>query len=67
MSFSFFNQQFIPSDSYSRQLDKQVASDEFPYGYDGGEPPQFHHNVGVNDEGYIDPMLQREPRKMRFK
>ena len=64
MSFFFFNQGFIPSDSYSRQLDKRVAADEFPYGYDGGEPPQAHHNTGFLDEHYIDPSMTREKKHL---
>lgn len=67
MSFSFFNQAFIPSDSYSRQLDKQVAADEYPYGYDGGEPAANHHNGMPPDEQYIDPSITRERKKLRMK
>ena len=62
MSFSFFNQGFIPSDSYSRQLDKRVAMDEFPYGYDSGEPPYNHHNTGFLDEHYKSPTIENEQK-----
>lgn len=52
MSFNFHDQGFIPSDSYSRELDRRVAMDEYPYGYDGEVPPQGYANgMGlVNDE-----------------
>jgi hypothetical protein len=45
MSFNFHDQGFIPCDSYSRQLDRRVAMDEYPYGYEAGEPPAGHHNT----------------------
>lgn len=64
MGFSYFNQGFIPSDSYSRQLDKRVAADEYPYGYDGGEPPADHHNRMPADEDYINPSMSREKKKL---
>ena len=67
MSFSFFNQGFVPEDSYSRQLDKRVARDEFPYGYDGGEPPQGHANMpplGDADEHYVDPSMVNEKKRL---
>ena len=60
MSFSWFNQGFLPSDSYSRQLDKRVAADEFPYGYDAGEPPANHHNEGFLDEHYKNPSKEKK-------
>ena len=64
MSFSWFNQGFMPEDSYSRQLDKRVACDEFPYGYDGGEPPAAHHNSGFLDEHYKNPSSKLEKKKL---
>lgn len=33
MSFDFYTQGYYPEESYSRQLDLQVARDEMPYGY----------------------------------
>ena len=64
MSFNFFDQGHIPEDSYSRQLDRRVARDEYPYGYDGGEPPQGHHNLGYSDEQYkVD---SAKPQKMQW-
>lgn len=43
MSFDFYTQDFYPEESYSRQLDLQVARDEMPYGYTT-QPvlPEFH-------------------------
>ena len=67
MSFSFLNQKFIPEDSYSRQLDKRVAADEYPYGYDGGEPPEGHRNLGPTDEHFIDPSISREKTHLFWK
>jgi hypothetical protein len=67
MSFSFFSQGFIPEDSYSRQLDKRVAADEYPYGYDFGEPPAGHANEGNNDEDYISPSIRHEQKRIHFK
>ena len=67
MSFSFFSQGFIPEDSYSRQLDMRVASDEYPYGYNFGEPPEGHRNIGFNDEHFVSPSLSLEKKKMEFK
>lgn len=67
MSFNFFDQGYVPSDSYSRELDRRVARDEFPYGYDGGEPPQGHHNIGYSDEKYrnekLKPQKEHWPRE----
>lgn len=59
MTFNFYDQQYIPEDSYSRVLDRRVAMDEFPYGYSGGEPPQGHHNTAMRDEHYKKPKLKR--------
>lgn len=44
MSFNFHDQGFIPSDSYSRNLDRRVAMDEHPYGYEGEVPPAGYQN-----------------------
>lgn len=66
MSFNFHDQGFDPCDSYSRQLDRRVAMDEYPYGYEGGEPPQGHANgMGlVNDEYKNTPLKkQKKPWK----
>jgi len=62
MSFNFLDQGFIPQDSYSRELDRRVAKDEYPYGYDGGEPPQGYHNIGFDTEHYKNDKLKKEPR-----
>jgi len=64
MSFSFFNQSFIPEESFSRQLDRRVAADEFPYGYDGGEPPANHHNHMPADEHYVNPSMSHEKKRL---
>jgi len=53
MSFNFLDQQFMPSDSYSRELDRRVAMDEYPYGYEGEVPPQGHMNgMGLVNDSY---------------
>ena len=44
MSFNNHDQGFIPADSYSRQLDRRVAMDEHPYGYEGEVPPAGYQN-----------------------
>lgn len=54
----------MPEDSYSRQLDKRVARDEFPYGYDDGEPPEGHRNEGFLDEHYVNPSSTKEKKKL---
>ena len=39
MSFNFFDMGHkVPEESYSRQLDRRIACDEFPYGYDTETP-----------------------------
>ncbi len=53
MSFNWMDQGFSPSESFSRQLDRRVAMDEYPYGYEGEVPPAGHPNGMqglINDE-----------------
>ena len=53
MSFNFQDQGFQPADSYSRKLDRRVAMDEYPYGYEGEVPPAGQPNGMqglINDE-----------------
>ena len=59
MSFNFYDQGFTPADSYSRCLDRQVAMDEYPYGYDANEPPAGHHNTKMVEQ-YKNPVRKRE-------
>lgn len=47
MSFNFNDQGFVASDSYSRNLDRRVAMDEYPYGYDGEVPPAGYQNEAM--------------------
>ena len=44
MSFNFLDQGYMPEDSYSRQIDRRVAEQEYPYGYVIDEPPAGHVN-----------------------
>ena len=44
MSFNIRDQGFEPTDSYSRKLDRRVAMDEYPYGYEGEVPPAGYQN-----------------------
>jgi hypothetical protein len=67
MSFSLFDQQFYPADSYSRQLDRRVAMSEYPYGYEGTTPPEGYQN-GPNyiyenaaSEPQMDVMKEKPP------
>lgn len=60
MSFNWFDQGFGPCDSYSRKLDRRVAMDEYPYGYEGEQPPAGHPN-GV--QGLIDDSYKNTPEK----
>lgn len=50
----------MPGDSYSRRLDRRVAMDEYPYGYDGGEPPAGYANQGIVDDAYKNDELKRQ-------
>lgn len=57
MSFNFLDQGYLPGESYSRKLDLRVAMDEYPYGYNGSEPPAGHENQGlINDHYDNDPL-----------
>ncbi len=60
MSFNFLDQGFVSSDSYSRNLDRRVAMDEHPYGYDGDEPPAFYSNQGLINEHYKNEVLEAQ-------
>ena len=67
MSFNFQDQGFSPCDSYSRKLDRRVAMDEYPYGYEGEVPPAGHPNGMqglINDEYKNTPgKPQKQPWK----
>jgi hypothetical protein len=52
MSFNILDQGFVPGESYSRNLDRRVAKDEYPYGYDSMEPCAGYVNQGLIDEKY---------------
>lgn len=60
MSFNKQDQGFDPCDSYSRLLDRRVAMDEYPYGYEGEVPPQGHPN-GM--QGLINDQYKNTPGK----
>ncbi len=59
MSFNYHDQGFIPADSHSRQLDRQVAMDEYPYGYEG-EPPAAGYQNKQMIEHYKNPVEKRQ-------
>lgn len=66
MSFNFLDQGFSPCDSYSRKLDRRVAMDEFPYGYEGDTPPQGHANgMGLINDEYNN--AREKPQKKPWK
>lgn len=67
MSFNYQDQGYQPSESYSRQLDRRVAMDEYPYGYEGEVPPAGHANgMGlVQDDIYKNPVAK--PQKKPWK
>lgn len=52
MSFNWFDQGVSPEESYSRKLDRRVAMDEYPYGYDSMEPCAGYVNQGLLDDAY---------------
>jgi hypothetical protein len=52
MSFNWLDQGVSPEESYSRKLDRRVAMDEYPYGYDSMEPAAGHVNQGLIDDKY---------------
>src|SRR5258705_7700657 len=61
MSFNVLDQGFIPDDSYSRKLDRRVAMDEYPYGYEAMEPGAGLVNQGlINDRYENDPIKNQE-------
>ena len=58
MSFNWMDQSYNPEESYSRQLDRRVALDEHPYGYEKGDMAAGHVNrhdsqSTINDK-YVD-------------
>jgi hypothetical protein len=57
MSFNFLDQGYLPEDSYSRQLDRRVADQEYPYGYTSNEPPAGHPNDRIDAHAYKDQSL----------
>lgn len=59
MSFNYQDQRFIPSESYSRQLDRRVAMDEYPYGYDGNPPEAGYQNEQMVKH-YKNPVEKRQ-------
>lgn len=50
----------MPGESYSRKLDRRVAMDEYPYGYDGDTPPAGHANVGIVDQNYKNTPMKKQ-------
>ena len=60
MSFNFLDQGFNPGESYSRRLDRRVAMDEYPYGYDAMEPGAGHVNQGLIDDRYSNDPLKAQ-------
>lgn len=59
MSFNYIDQGFIPGDSYSRNLDRRVAMDEHPYGYEGEVPPAGYQNKEMVQH-YENPKEKRQ-------
>lgn len=39
-----------PPESYSRELDKKVFEQEFPYGYTGNPPSYDHENTASKEQ-----------------
>jgi len=62
MSFHYFDQGFIPADSHTRQLDRQVAMDEYPYGYEGDPPKAAYQNTAMV-EHYKNPVEKKQKAK----
>lgn len=60
MSFNFLDQGYFPEDSYSRQLDRRVADQEYPYGYTMNEPAAGHPNSMSDVHSYKDQSLSPE-------
>lgn len=60
MSFNFYDQMHFPEDSYSRKLDRRVAMDEYPYGYESMEPGAGHINQGLINDHYEKGNLRRQ-------
>jgi hypothetical protein len=60
MSFNFYDQMHVPGESYSRRLDRRVAMDEYPYGYEAMEPGAGHVNQGLIDDRYENDVLKRQ-------
>jgi hypothetical protein len=58
MSFNFLDQGFMPEESYSRRLDRRVAMDEYPYGYEAMEPAAGHVNQGLLNDHYKNEPLR---------
>lgn len=54
MSFNWLDQNYLPEESYSRQLDRRVGKDEHPYGYEFGDMAAGHVNQGLIDDKYVD-------------
>jgi len=58
MSFNWLDQNYNPEESYSRQLDRRVAMDEYPYGYESGDMAaghvNCHGNQSTTDDKYVD-------------
>lgn len=52
MSFNWLDQGVSPEESYSRKLDRRVAADEYPYGYDTQEPCAGYVNQGLINDNY---------------
>ena len=59
MSFNYLDQGFIPGDSYSRNLDRRVAMDEHPYGYEGEAPSAAYQNTEMVKH-YQNPKEKRQ-------
>ena len=62
MSFDFYTQDFYPEESYSRQLDLQVARDEMPYGYTTQPVLDEFHPYTTRESDKKMNMPGREPR-----
>jgi hypothetical protein len=61
MSFDFYTQGFYPEESYSRQLDLQVARDEMPYGYTTQPVLKEFHPYHTHEDSVRYDMPGREP------
>ena len=61
MSFNFLDQGYNPEESYSRQLDRRVAMDEHPYGYEEhGGTAVSSRELGVPEHVVVKTLVMQD-------